>query len=240
MNPLSLRRIDQRFAQATRQLGQGLTLGFSAQGLMGELTLRPVTYGTFASNDGVWLRSAIGLLRLSDASAVLSLLGDVPAVLQGTHQPWYWQFLNQQLSAPIAALLAPIQPVEEDSCKLAAEVQCRLHVRLGTESVHALLATDPDTLLRLLTGAPWQAHQSPMGDDWQISHPLVIGQLSLTLEQLASLRPGDVVLPGHCHFDSEGNGRLDLAGRIWEVGIEAHAQRLTLRLSHEEDFKNGR
>ena len=101
MSALSLRRVDHRFAQATRQLGQGLTLGFSAQSLMGELTLRPVTPGTFASNDGVWLRSAVGLLRLSDASAVLSLLGNAPAVLQGTHQPWYWQFLNQQLSAQI-------------------------------------------------------------------------------------------------------------------------------------------
>ncbi|MDY7564692.1 type III secretion system protein [Pseudomonas sp. RTC3] len=240
MSALSLRRVDHRFAQATRQLGQGLTLGFSAQSLMGELTLRPVTPGTFASNDGVWLRSAVGLLRLSDASAVLSLLGNAPAVLQGTHQPWYWQFLNQQLSAPIAALLAPIEPVEEDTCEFAAVVHCRLQVRLGDESVHARLATDPDTLLRLLSAAPWQAHQPPLPDDWQVPHPLVIGQFALTLEQLASLRPGDVVLPEHCHFDSEGNGRLDLAGRHWVVGIEAHAQRLFLRLSHEEDFQDGR
>lgn len=240
MRALSLRRVNHRFAQATRQLGQGLTLSFSAQGLPGELTLRPVTPGTFSSDDGVWLRSAIGLLRLSDAGAVLSLLGNAPAVLQGTHQPWYWQFLNQQLSAPIAALLAPIEPVEENSSGFDAGVHCRLQVRLGDESVHALLATDPDTLLRLLSAAPWQAHQPPLPDDWQVPHPLVIGQLALTLEQLTSLRPGDVVLPAHCQFDCEGNGRLDLAGRHWVVGTEAHAQRVYLRLSHEEDFQDGR
>jgi len=240
MTLLSLRRVSHGFAQVTRLLGQGLTLDFSAQGLMGELTLRPMPPGIFPGDDGTWLRSAVGPLRLSDASAVLSLLGDAPAVLQGTHQPWYWQFLNQQLSAPIATLLAPVEPIDEDTSGFDIGVHCRLHVRLGGESVHAVLATDTETLLRLLSTALWQAHRRPLPDDWKVAHALVIGQLALTLEQLSSLRPGDVVLPTQCLFDSDGNGRLDLAGRHWVVGAQIHAQRLFLQLSHEEDFHNGR
>ncbi|MCF5637794.1 type III secretion system protein, partial [Pseudomonas syringae] len=67
-----------------------------------------------------------------------------------------------------------------------------------------------------------------------VKTPSTIGELSLTLEQLASLRPGDVVLPARCLFDSAGQGVLPLAGRSWAAQAEHQAQHLSLRLSHEE------
>ncbi|GAB0065909.1 hypothetical protein IBA8402_16700 [Pseudomonas syringae] len=67
-----------------------------------------------------------------------------------------------------------------------------------------------------------------------MSTPLIVGELSLTREQIASLRPGDVVLPARCRFDSAGQGSVTLAGRQWAARTDQQAQHLFLQLSHEE------
>ncbi len=238
MTALVLRNVNPVVARASRLLGRGLTLNFSARGQTGRITLGPIEPDVGPAGDAVMLNSAIGALRLSDAGAVLSLLGNLPVVVQGPYQAWYWQIVNQQLSAPIAALLAPVEPILDEAAGLEYEMGCRLQVRLGEEHIHATLSTSAASLLRLLDAAPWKAEEHYLGDDWDVSHPLVVGQLDLTLEQLESLRPGDVLLPAICHFDINGEGQLDLGGRRWTVAAEARATRLVLRLTHEEIFQN--
>lgn len=238
MSALNLRKVDALLARATRMLGAGQRLSFSAQGYNAELTLLPLLAETNTRTSGVWLSSAVGALCLTDAEALLSLLGDIPLTLQGEQQAWYWQFFNQRLSPTIAALLAPIEPLFDSPATVT--VGCRIQVQLAEQTIHAQLHTTPDTLLRLLRAAPWQARHQPLDETWQVTTPLIIGELTLTLEQLASLRPGDVVLPARCQFDGAGKGHLALAGRHWVAHTVGQAQHLFLRLSHEEHTLNER
>lgn len=232
MSALHLRKVDPLLARATRELGAGQRLAFEAQGQRGELTLLPLVVEADAPTDGVWLNSAVGALCLGDAEAVLSLLGDAPLTLNGEQQGWYWQFFNQCLSPSIAALLAPVEPLFDASD--IGSFGCRIQVRLAEESIHAHMHCAPETLLRLLHAVPWQARQQPVDDTWTVTTPLIIGELALTLSELASLRPGDVVLPARCQFDSAGQGCLTLGGRQWAAHTDSQAQQLFLRLSHEE------
>lgn len=236
MNALYLRKVDPLLARATRELGAGQSLAFHSQGQHGELTLLPLVAESDVAAIGVWLNSAVGALCLSDAEALLSLLGDAPLTLAGEQQSWYWQFFNQRLSPTIAALLAPLEPLFDSPAQ--ASFGCRIQARLAEESVHAHLHTTPETLLRLLSCAPWKARQRPVDETWSVTTPLIIGELSLTLNQLASLRPGDVVLPARCDFDSTGQGRLALGARHWAAHADSQAHHLFLRLSHEEHGHN--
>lgn len=239
MTALRLRRVNRAVAQVSRELGAGVTLYFTAHGLPGQLILSQIGAGQPPTDDAVALSSAAGPLRMSDAGPVLSLLGNAPVVFEGTHQAWYWQYVNQQLSAPIAALLAPIEPIEADRELAGAQLSCRLQVRLGEESVHAVLSASAGTLLSLLSSEQWQRHERDLPDNWKVPHPVVLGQVSLTLEQLRSLRPGDVLLPSLCHFDNNGNGYLHIAGQRWHAGTEKQDDRLVVRLGHEEHFDDG-
>ncbi|WP_434702629.1 type III secretion system protein [Pseudomonas sp. Z1-12] len=232
MNTLKLRQVNALQGRVSREFGAGQRLGLRTRDQDAELTLLPPLTETAIPAAGVWFNSAVGALCLTDAEALLSLLGDAPLTLTGEHQAWYWQFFNQRLSPAIAALLAPVEPLLDNPA--TATVGCRLQVRRAGQTLHAHLHTTPDTLLRLLRSAPWQARQQPLDPALQVTTPLVIGELVLTLEQLSSLRPGDVVLPARCQFDSHGQGHLALAGRRWAVQATDRAQQLFLQLNHEE------
>lgn len=232
MTTLNLRKVCALRARVTRELGAGQRLGLRVQDEDAELMLLPPLTETAAPASGVWLDSAVGALCLTDAEALLSLLGDAPLTLQGEQQAWYWQFFNQRLSPTIAALLAPLEPLPEHP--VTATVGCRVQVRRAGQTLHAQLHATPDCLLRLLRAGAWQARKQALDETWPVTTPLVLGELALTLEQLASLRPGDVVLPARCRFDSSGHGRLTLAGRQWAAHASDQAQQLYLRLSHEE------
>ncbi|KAA8695951.1 hypothetical protein [Pseudomonas caricapapayae] len=232
MSALLLRKVAPLFAQATRELGAGQRLDFDVKGGNAELTLLPLLADVVTPRVGAWLSTAAGPVCLSDAEAVLSLLGEVPLTLAGDQQAWYWQLFNQCLSPVIADLLAPIEPLSDRT--QASLMACRIQVRLAGQQVHAHLHAAPETLIRILRSARWHPVQKPVDEDFCVITPLIIGELSLTLEQLASLRPGDVVLPARCRFDSAGQGVLSLAGRQWEAQTELQAQHLFLRLSHEE------
>jgi type III secretion protein Q len=239
MRTLRLRRVNRSVAQVSRQIGAGVTLSFTTHGLPGRLILSQIDAGQLMINDGVALSTAAGPLRLSDAGPVLSLLGNSPVVLEGIQQSWYWQYVNQQLSRPIAALLAPIVPIENDGDLADALMSCSLQVRLGEESVYSVLSASARTLLNLLSRGRWLPHQRDLPDDWQVTHPVLLGQVSLTLEQLTSLRPGDVLLPSLCHFDTDGNGHLQIAGDRWRVGTEKKNDRLVVRLGSGEHLDDG-
>ncbi|MCH5651946.1 type III secretion system protein [Pseudomonas syringae] len=232
MSALRLRKVDALLAQATRALGAGRRLGFSSRGQHAELSLLPLLEDARIPADGVWLNTAVGPLLLSDAEALLSLLGEVPFTLGGEHQGWYWQLFNQRLSPVVADLLAPVAPFSDTPTELA--IGCRAHVRLGSERLDTRLHAAPATLLRLLGSADWQVLNRNLDESWSVSTPLIVGELSLTREQIASLRPGDVVLPARCRFDSAGQGSVTLAGRQWAARTDQQAQHLFLQLSHEE------
>lgn len=239
MNALTFRQIDPHAAHFSRQLGAGATLAFSAQGLPGELTLRPMTAETTEPHSLTWFDSALGILGLSDADALLSLLGELPVTLSGDPQPWYWQALNQRFSPVIAELLSPLVPLSTDTALPTAAVTCRIQLQWGDQCLHGVIRATADVLLRVLQGADWRRHRQALDEQWPVRQPLELGELSLSLAQLASLQPGDVLLPTLSHFHSDGQGRLNLGGRQWAVHTDSDERQLYVRLSHEETLEHG-
>ena len=255
-SPLTLRKISADVAEASRLLGAGLSCGYTARGQRGELSLRLIPdddraplvapASSRSASSLTWFDSAIGPFALSDAEAVLSLLGELPVTLGGDHQPWYWQLVNQRMNTELAELLCPLRPLSDITALSAcgespndAPMTCRLHVRLGLQVLHAQLCADARVMLQLLGTHHWRPHRQNVAQDWPIRQPLVLGELSLSLDQLASLQPGDVLLPSLCHFDEEGGGRVQLAGRQWAVQTDSRAEQLYVRFSHEEDLGHG-
>ncbi|GGM31099.1 type III secretion system protein [Pseudomonas asuensis] len=233
MKRLTLQPITAAFAQASRKLGTGVTLPFAVRGIPGELQLEATQAGE-GHDQGIWFGSAAGPFKLSDASAVLSLLGESPVIVKGETQAWYWQFISQHLSPAIAEGLAPLEPwcAEPPQGLL---IHCRLRVQVGNNQVHAYWSASPETLLQWLDTPSWQYHRNPLPAMFELTFPLVLGRMTLTAAQLESLRPGDVLLPTECLFNSEGYGHLVLADRRWLGHTQCSDRHLSLTLSHEED-----
>jgi type III secretion protein Q len=239
MNNLILRKVDADVAALTRQLGIGVRLTFNVGQEPVQLTLRPLLDASPEPLAMQGFNSALGPFALSNAEAVLSLLGELPVTLAGDHQPWYWQMLNQRLSPTIAELLSPLEPHSDNTALSGDAMTCRVQVQRGNQSLHALVRAEARTLLRWLQAAPWQPERHPLDEQWPITQPLELAGLSLTLDQLAALQPGDVLLPPDCRFDSDGNGLLQLGARLWAVQTDSHERQLYVRLSHEEKPQHG-
>jgi type III secretion protein Q len=233
MKKLTMQPITADFARATRMLGTGAMLPFVVRDVPGELQLE-ATQVTKDPDQSRWFASAAGPFRLGDASTVLSLLGESPVIIKGETQAWYWQFISQYLSTAVAEGLAPLEPWSTEPPK-GPLVHCRLKVRLGNNQVHTYWSASPETLLRWLDTPGWQFHRNSLPDTFELMFPLLLGRMTLTAMQLESLRPGDVLLPTECLFDSEGYGHLVLADRRWLGHTQCSDQHLFLTLSDEED-----
>ncbi|AMB87246.1 hypothetical protein AWM79_18890 [Pseudomonas agarici] len=242
MTPLALRPVSRVLASASRLLGRGRWLDYPLRGATARLSLSPlIDADQLAPDDPAWAAfdSALGPLYLTDANAVLSLFGEVPAVTGGPVQTWYWQYLNQQLSPPLAQLLTPLEPRVRADHDRSWPFVCRLAVHGADESVHARLGCDAQTLIRLLDALPWQAIEQPLPEDWPLLTPVVLGELSLTLNELRSLRPGDVLLPDRAYFDCAGHGVMHLAAQTWRVATDVSNDTLFVQLNHEETPPDG-
>lgn len=236
MSALGLRQLAPLQAQASRALGVGLSATFQARGLSGELRVTPLPAETQAA-PGTWFDSALGALHLSDAGALLSMLGELPVSVAGDSQAWYWQVISQQLSPLISTCLAPLS-MRESAPSGDLQMRCALRVTLGEEVAHGQLTAAAGTLLQLLQAPFWHPLHRPFPAALQVHEPLILGRCELTLEQLASLRPGDVVVPSDPHFDCDGQGVLALAGQRWRAQTTACGTRLLLNLEidgHEHD-----
>jgi type III secretion protein Q len=259
VNPLKLREVSSDVAKATRLLGAGMSCGYTAQGQRGELTLQSMPNAITREQSSLippaldvhslsltWFDSAVGRFALSDAEAVLSLLGELPVTLGGDHQPWYWQLVNQRISKELAELFCPLRPLSNSTALSTdgeslcpAPMTCQVRLRLGPQILHAQLLADAGVMFQLLSRDEWRPHRQNVASDWPIRHSLVLGELALSLDQLASLKRGDVVLPSLCHFNDEGSGRVQLASRQWAVQTQSCEQQLYVRFSHEEDLEYG-
>ncbi len=236
MTPLALGAISSVLAQASRALGAGVTLNFQARGHDGELKLLPMLPNA-PSRAGTWLHTNVGPLCLGDAGAVLSLLGELPVTCEGDDQPWYWQLISQRLSQGVAGALGAISPLDGDAPAVAL-LHAQLHVRLGDERVQAQLAAPPQTWLNWLQAPEWQRIRTALHEALVMHIPLQLGQLELSAEQLASLQPGDIVLPAQASFTCDGSGHLALASRYWAAQVSSRGEKLFLNLRHEESSQH--
>lgn len=236
MNALQLRAVPASIAAAGLALGRGRRLELSSGEDRVHLTLGPrVMPDMTRPQPALHLLSQQGSLLLSNADAVLSLCGEVPVISSGPSQAWYWQLINQQLSRTLHDLLSPLEPGTASAPALPERIDCRISVERSGEQAQGVLSCSAVTLLRLLDAAPWHGVERPLPADWPLRYPLVAGRMNLTVSQLRSLRPGDVLLPEETLFDIHGAGRLQLGDQQWAVQSPVRDEPLQLQLIHKEN-----
>lgn len=106
------------------------------------------------------------------------------------------------------------------------------HARAGAATWNALLAR-----------ADWRTRATPLAHfpRLPVDAAIVLARHSLPHHAAHALRPGDIVLPDEPLFDSEGRGRLHLAGHQLDVAWRApnHLDILHLEPRMEHDHGNG-
>jgi type III secretion protein Q len=216
---LEFRRLPSAQAELRRRIGQGLALDFQLGDSQGVLTLRQTTQAP--DQDCVTLASGLGPLRLNRASALLSLLSTCPALLpnddemDGTNSDdWYWAFYNQCLSPQLREVFGHFSP---SARAIDNGLPCELEVRLDEQIVLSQALLPTGTLEQLLAQPGWRSLSNRPALGWRLSTAVVLGRTTLTMRQLKSLRPGDVVLPEQPLFQPDGTGSLFLGRQHLQV-----------------------
>ena len=225
---LRLRTLPTAEAKVRERLGAGLCLQLAPpQAVTLSLHLAPTA---FTQVPATALETACGLLWLDDAQALLSQLSECPAILaepltENEDNNWYWPLYNRYLAPELQALLSPLRLV---SAQPGPGFDCLLELR-DNQAQYSVsrLRLAADTLLHLLEQGPWQPLTNRL--DWPLRLALVLGHCPLSVEQLGSLRPGDVLLVDQALFSAAGQGYLDVgACRLHLQQATADALRFTL------------
>ncbi|WLH12489.1 type III secretion system cytoplasmic ring protein SctQ [Pseudomonas hefeiensis] len=214
-------------ATARRLLGFGVSLPFEVAGETGLLELTP---GGAAGGTPYVLACAHGVFTLDEPGAVLSLFGECPVVLpaeSGPDDAWFWSLFQQALSEPLRQAFGFIQPADGPAVQ---GIACRLDVRVGAARATSQLQMTGAALLGLLGAAPWQRRTAPGIAGFALRVPLELGHLALAAGQLATLRPGDVLVPQTPLFDSSGQGLIRLGRHCLQVRVQSRAAPLRLTL----------
>ncbi|MBP1313306.1 type III secretion system cytoplasmic ring protein SctQ [Herbaspirillum huttiense F1] len=231
-NPLLRRapKVSASLAALTRKVGRGLLMVLPDQ--QGELTLRLAT-GNAASQTAdiplllsgpagsVWLDDGIRWLRVLTGIDLTAALAD-PSTQECP--PWLTAAVAARLQGSPLYRTARIRSAQiadaSKVCTLELSLQQDAHVMLG--SLHAA----PQTWLRLLEDCDLTALRAPEDDFFAIPwhQPVLLGWHRLSDADCAALAPGDIILPSRPAFQSNGTGRLNLAGRSWRVRYLAPAQ----------------
>lgn len=225
---LRLRTLPTAEAKVRERLGAGLYLRLaSPQAATLSLRLAPTA---FTQTPATALETACGLLWLDDAQVMLSQLSECPVILadpltEKEDSAWYWPLYNRYLTAELQALLSPLRFV---SAQPGPGFDCLLELRNDQKQYSvSRLRLAIDTLLHLLERGPWKPLTNRL--DWPLRLALVLGHCPLSVEQLGSLRPGDVLRVDQALFNVAGRGYLDIgACRLHLQQATADALRFTL------------
>ncbi|MEN2395521.1 type III secretion system cytoplasmic ring protein SctQ [Pseudomonas halotolerans] len=223
---LSLPSVGVEEVSARRLLGGGVGLPFEVAGQTGLLEL---TLGCGPEGGAPCvLECAQGVFTLSEPGAALSLFGECPVVLPaepGPDDEWFWSLFHQTLSESLRLAFGFLKPL---TVPRVPGIACRLDVRLGAACVVSHLEIPGATLLGLLHAAPWQRRAAPWVERFALCVPLLVGELALPPGLLATLRPGDVLMPETPLFDSSGHGLIRLGRQCVQVRVQSRTAPLRL------------
>ncbi|WP_049278536.1 type III secretion system cytoplasmic ring protein SctQ [Serratia marcescens] len=207
--PLRLRRQSAAEVQTLGLIGYGLRLPFQLGDSAGELRIGLIA-GEPQTAD-VALRCVAGPLWLSDAEGVCALLSDCPSLppCNDEDRLWYWPLFNHALSVQLRALFGELGAANGEPPADALSV--RLTVTLDELRAQSVLTATPDVLCGLLAAPGWQGELNNALAALPLTLPFCVGALSLSLTELARLRPNDVLLPREDTFTPHGAGTLRFA-----------------------------
>ena len=209
--PITWPRMDARQVAAYRRLGRGIRFSFQVDGEPAELLLEPGHGPKTAVSHS--FDSQCGVITLSDAGALLSLFGECPVVLaDGVNDPdsWFWALFQQRMSPQLTRLFGHLRPL---AAVQQHTFECRISVSVGQSRSVGQLSMAPQSLLMLHDAGGWQAIRAPLPEDFALAVPVVLGCLPLAIEQLRTVRVGDVLVPEHGQFNADGIGQLRV-GRL--------------------------
>ena len=231
--PITLPQLDATTVQACWRLGRGLRYSFQVAGEPGELLLEPGR----APGGGacVSFESRCGVFTLSDAGSLLSLFGECPVVLAETGndpQSWFWGHFEQRMSAQLTALFGFLRPLAD---RQPGAFECCLSVVLGQSRSIGRLMMTARSLLALCDAGQWQAVKAPLPACFAVPVPVVLGYLPLTVEQLRTVRPGDVLVPERPLFSADGVGQLSVGRLRLQLQIDDDGGRRCLTVCSIEE-----
>ena len=231
--PITLPQLDATTVAACRRLGRGLRYSFQVAGEPGELLLEPGR----APEGGVCVsfESRCGVITLSDAGPLLSLFGECPVVLAETGndpQSWFWGHFEQRMSAQLTALFGFLRPLAD---RQPGAFECCLSVVLGQSRSIGRLMMTARSLLALCDAGQWQAVKAPLPACFAVPVPVVLGYLPLTVEQLRTVRPGDVLVPERPLFSGDGVGQLSVGRLRLQLQIDDDGGRRCLTVCSIEE-----
>ncbi|MCU7369213.1 type III secretion system cytoplasmic ring protein SctQ [Pantoea stewartii] len=207
--PLRLRRQSADEARIRGLISQGLRLPFQLGNSAGELSIGLNSGEPRAT--GTALRCSAGSLWLSEAEGVCALLSECPSlpIDSGEEGLWYWPLYSHGLSAQLRALFGELSATDGEPPANAFSV--RLTVTLGELRAQSALTAAPDVLIDLLAAPGWKGELNDALAELPLTLPFCVGGLSLSLGELARLRPDDVLLPCENTFTPHGAGKLCFA-----------------------------
>ena len=225
--------LDSLTVQAYRRLGRGLRFSFEVAGEVGELLLEPGR----APECGVSLslETRCGVMTFSDAGPLLSLMGDCPVVLADTENDpcsWFWALFEQRMSTQLVSVFGYVRPI----CDVQPQTfECRASIALGQARSVSRLRMAPESLLALYESGHWHPLKASVADRFPFLIPVILGQLQLSVEQLRSVQPGDVVLLESTQLDVEGVGQLNVGKLRLHVMIDDEGARRCLNICSIEE-----
>jgi type III secretion protein Q len=233
ITPLNLPQIDGLTVAALRRLGRGLRMPYRVADQQGELILESGEAPACVAQH--CFSTACGVVAFGKPGPVLSLLGECPVTLASEgNDPdsWLWELFQHHLSPQVQSLFSyfHVQDVAPHQA-----LGCRLTVTLGTSRVVDRLTLAPDTLLALCAAGPWQPLAHTLPSSFPVSVPVLLGSLRLTLTQLSSVRPGDVLMMEFPMFIANGDGQLRLGRHRLQGRLDAEDSCLRLIIFSIED-----
>ena len=230
---ICLPRQDSLVVAAYRRLGRGLRFLFRVADEAGELVLEPGP--TPDSGVSLSFESGCGVMTFSDCTAILSLFGECPVVLADTgNDPdsWFWGLFQQRLSPQLTGLFGYLRPLADVQ---QGTFECRVSVALGQSRSVGRLTMPAQTLLALYDAGAWQAIKAPLWEGFAVSIPIVLGHLQLAIEQVRTVRPGDVLLAECSGFSTEGFGSLRVGRLKLDTQMDDGGGRRCLKICSVEE-----
>ena len=233
MKRLSLPRLNAEEAQLRQRIGAGQCFPYQLNDEAGTLTLR--LSAAAPDNAVLALRCDAGPLWIGEPESALALLSACPALpyAEAEVTPWYWPLFNQEIGTQLAMLFGELTP-DPAAPAPAAPFTLQLTLTLGELRARSSLTAPIATLNALLDKPGWQADAAALPDALPLHFPCILGALTLSVAQLAQLRPEDVLLPTRASFSPDGAGSLQLGGLRLSGALNGEADRAFFTLSDLE------
>lgn len=228
---LQLRRVAQDEALAKQFLQRKPYLDYRLDNAIGQLQLRLArdNRGRFANPSGFLTQS--GPVLIYNAEPLLCLLSSCPALLENAQcdtSSWYWDVYNYYLSPELKGLFGYLQPVTQS---MPVTLYCGIDIFLNGRHSNGMIALTPTTLLQLIQHAQWLLPFSAKKYPLPLSIPLLLASAALSIDEIRSLRLGDIVLMQVHYFNPQGVGKIGIGNRYF--GLRQHvATNLTFYITH--------